>query len=223
MATSFKASGPHYPTRSTFGSGGYVELGNCDPFSQNFVCDKVIKELPLAIGNFTTAGTAKLCTMVSGACVIAEVNTAGIGGIVLESTKNQIAFSFKVPQDMDVAKEFAIRYEFMNRAGIKYSKATDIITTVSKWDALTASTVTAAAASTVFSDTTNTTTIGSAIYGMYNSTWDSVNDSAVLAAGLVAGDDRILVLTDFTLGSNVSSVFCTSIQLGYYRKLVGGG
>lgn len=222
MATTFKNSGPHYPTNSTFGAGGYAELGKCDPFSQNFVCDQVIKEIPLSIANFTTAGTAKLCTMVSGARVIAEVNTSGIGGVVLsDSAKDQIAWSFKVPQDMDVAKEFAVRYEFANMAGVKYSKATDLITTTTRWLALTAGTVTAAYPTTVMSDTTNTTTIGSAIYGFFNSSWDSVNDSAVLAAGLAAGDDRVIVATTFTLATNVTSVFVTGIQLGYYRKLVG--
>lgn len=222
MATTFKNSGPHYPSNSTFGAGGTATMRGCDPFSQNFVCDRVIKEIPLS-ALFVDCVTGSLVTMGSGALTISEVNTTGVAGVIVAATGDQMLWSFKVPQDMDVAKEFAIRYELTNRAGIKYSKATDLITTTSYHKALTASTVTAAVAGTVFSDTTNTTTLGSAIYGMFNTTWDSVNDSAVLAMGLVAGDDKILILSKFTLGTNVTSVFCTGIQLGYYRQLVGGG
>lgn len=217
MATTFTNSGPYYPTRSLGGKVSTENFSTCNGFSQNYVADRVVKDLPLTPLQFTVVSN-QLVTMTSGANAIAEVNTTGIGGIVITATNNEIAWSFAAPFDMDPVKEFAIRFEYANRAGVAYSSATDLITTKSYWTKWDLSTDTGALATTVFSETTNTTTIPSVAYGRCWSTWDSVNDSAVLAQSIVPVEDRILGFSRFTLATNVTSVFVIGMQFGYYKR-----
>jgi hypothetical protein len=218
MATTFAATGPYMPTKALVGAPGTHNFATASPFSQNFVADKVIKDLPFTPLQFSVT-SPNLVTMTSGASIISEVNTTGIGGIVIDhASTDEIAWSFVVPWDMDPVKEFAIRFEYVNMAGIKWSKASDLITTKSLWDKWDLSTDTGALATTVFSETTNTTTIPSAIYGRGWSAWDAVNDSAVLNAALIPAEDRVIGFTRFTLATNVTGVFVTSMQLGYYKR-----
>jgi len=223
MATTFTAAGPYVPTRAVAG-GNYTEFGACDQFSQNYVIDKTVVDLPFSPLAFTVVSTnVGLRTMASGARTVSEVNTTGIGGVLITTTNDQLCFRFRVPVDMDPSKEFAVRYEFANCAGIKYSAATDLITSTTYWLPLKSHATTAALPTTKMSWTSTNarTTIGSAIYGFYDGSWQAVNDSAVLAQSLVPGLHRVIVRTDFTLATNVTSVFVTGVQLGYYKKLQG--
>lgn len=221
-ASTMKDSGPYTPTKSAT-VADTEQFSRVNTFAQEYTFDRTYETVPFTPSMFTTAasgavGSGGLLTLVSGARTLQEVNTTGIAGVLLTTTKDQLAYSFVVPVDMDPNKEFSIRYELVTPAGIKYSKATDLVTTVTKWDAWGTSTDTGAAASTVMSDTTNTTTIPSAIYGRKWSDWDGVNDSAVVAASIVPGDTRINILTDFTLATNVTAIFCIGFQLGYYKR-----
>jgi hypothetical protein len=216
MATTFKTAGPYTPTRSVAGAGGYSQMAGCDPFSQNFVFDRVIKDMPLGALCFSVTSPT-LVTMGSGACTVVEINTCGVGGILLDSTKDQVCWSFKTPIDMDPAKEF-IRYEFANPTGIKYAAATSMMTVSSFWKAIDATTTTAALPTTAFSVTAVSSTMASVVYGHWNNGWESVNDSAVVAKALVPGDDRIYIRSDFTLSTTATSMFVVGVQLGYYKK-----
>lgn len=216
MASTMKDSGPYAPTKSTTVADTH-SFSVVNTMAQEYTFDRVYHSIPLQVSQFGCT-TAAIVTLVSGACVLSEVNTTGIAGIVLDTSKDQIAFSFVTPIDMDPSKEFAIRYEFANRTGIKWTKASDLVTTSTKWSAWKQSTSTGAIAATMMSDTTNTTSIPSVVYGRCWSDWDSVNDSAVLAAGVVPGDTRINIMTDFTLATNVTSIFVLGIQLGYYKR-----
>jgi hypothetical protein len=218
MATTFKTAGPYMPTRSVAGAGGYSQMAGCDPFSQNFVFDRVIKDMPLSVLNFDGT-TSTITTMASGARVITEVNTTGCGGILLTTTNDQVCWSFKCPVDMDAAKEFAIRYEFATPTGIKFTTAASSKMTVSSfWRPMVGSTTTASLPSVAFSVTAVSSSMASVIYGHWNNGWESVNDSAVVAKALVPGDDRIYIRSDFTLGAACTSMLVTGVQLGYYKK-----
>jgi hypothetical protein len=219
MATTFATSGPYIPTKSLVAGHGTNQFAMASGFSQNYVADQVIVPLPLVATSFSVT-SPNLVTMTSGASVVNEVNTTGIGGIVITDTNDEIAWSFVVPWDMDPAKEFAIRFEYANRAGLAWATgtATDLITTTSYWTKWDLSTDTGALAGTVFSDTTNTASLASVAYGRQWSAWDSVNDSAVLSANPVPAEDRILGFTRFGLGSGVSSTFVIGMQLGYYKR-----
>lgn len=216
MATTFKTSGPYAPTGSAAGAGGVAQFRGCDPFSQNFCFDKVIKDMPLSALNFSVTSPT-LVTMGSGACTVVEVNTCGIGGILLDSTKDQVCWSFKAPIDMDPAKEFAVRYEFCNPTGIKYAAATSMMTVSSYWRAMT-SNVTASLPTVAFSVTAVSSTMSSVIFGYWNNGWESANDSAVVAKSIVPGDTRVVIRSDFTLSTTATSMFVTGVQLGYYKK-----
>jgi len=217
MATTFASSGPYIPTKSLVAGHGTNQFAMASGFSQNYVADQVIVPLPLVVTSFSVT-SPNLVTMTSGGSVVNEVNTAGIGGVVITDTNDPLAWSFIVPWDMDPAKEFAVRYEYVNRAGIAYSSATDLVTTKSYWDKWDLSTDTGALATTVFSETTNTTTIPSVAYGRCWSSWDAVNDSAVLSANPVPAEDRIIGFCRFTLATNVTSIFVIGAQLGYYKR-----
>lgn len=218
MATTFAASGAPRPTRSLLADNGdNYNFSTLDGFSQNYVADMVIVDLPIKPTQLI-ASASGVKTMVSGARVCREVNTTGIGGISLIATKNQIAWSFVVPWDFDPKKEFAIRFEYATARAM--SKATDLLTTVSKWSKWDLSDDTGAIAATVFSETTNETTLNAAVAnGRVWSTWDSVNDSAVLNAALIPAEDRILGVTDFTVATNTSDTKVIGMQLGYYKRL----
>lgn len=221
MATTFKASGPYTPTKSAAASGGVTEFAGCDRFSQNYVFDKTLKDIPIGALYFTTAasgsvGSGGLISVSTGAHAVSEINSSGLCGVYITDTNDRMTLHFPVPVDMDVNKEFAIRYRIANAD--TYGASTSIITTKSLWRDLSNATAVMSAPTVVFSDTTNSTTIQSVQYSSQWLAWDSVNDSAVAAAALVAGDDWILVQTVFTLATSVTAFWVTGAQLGYYKR-----
>jgi hypothetical protein len=221
MATTFKAAGPHSPTNSVAASGGYAEFRNVNTFSQNYVFDKVLKDIPISPtllrgGASGSVGAGTFVAFATGDHAVTEINSSGMGGIYITDTNDRMVFQFTVPVDMDPNKEFAVRYRIANAD--TYGAATSIITTKSLWRHYSTATAVTSAPTVVFSDTTNTTTIQSVQYSQQWLSWDSVNDSAVAAAALVPGDDTIMVHTVFTLATSVTAFWVTSIELGYYKK-----
>lgn len=224
MATTFKSAGPYTPTRSCAASGGYSEFAGVDTFSQNYVFDKTLKDIPISPllmrgGASGSVGAGTFVCLATGDHAVTEVNSVGYAGIYITDSNDRMSFQFTLPVDMDPNKEFAIRYRIANAD--TYGAATSTITTKSYWRDYSTATAVTSAPTVVFSDTTNSTTIQSVQYSQQWLAWDSVNDSAVAAAALVPGDDTIGVQTAFTLATSVTAFWVVGIQLGYYKRFQG--
>lgn len=185
-------------------------LRTCDKFSKEFVIDRPIVTM-FDLINYTTTDTLVGLIPGTGHPVFTQLNSSGIGGLLLNADDEGYSWLWPIPIDIDLAQEINFRILYGDATAVDAAKTNAWTFNYTLLD----NGATAIAAAGTGLTKTSTTAAAGANY-FYASAWATMAASTLTAE---PGDDVLLMNVKVDITNTTPTLMAG--QARYYRKYIG--